>query len=989
MRLKVASTLAAVVGLLSYGLAQETSQPAPSAASATGDQTGGEELEHITVTGYIVPRVGDGPQPVISYDQNDINKSGLQTFADFLQNLPAAVGNFNPTVTTGFGFSPGSASIALKGLLPFDTLVLVDGLRWPQSALPQFGTPGSISFVDINQIPVAAIDRIDVLDDGGSAIYGSDAVAGVVNIILLDQYNGADLFNYYGISQRGDYETYHGSLKAGFTQELGKWGKLKVAGVFDYYNQGPIMAEDRAYSRLDEGHWSSNYPNKTTVSTNFGVFADSAGNTYQVNPGTREPITPASFTINSPMFVPDYNLKWHQIVPRETRIGGYAKITWELTDYLKFYDSFTAMRQEELSSFENQGYYGPSGRNNNGGIIVPPNGTVPGTNPFNPFPTSLIGFTNALSEFGPLVADTTITTYRNVVGMVLQLPHNWTINTSFTYGESDGTYVQRNMFLVSGLNAALGGTLPSRPGLFFDPFTDQTLHNGPNKAFYGAKGLTADIWLDNRTELASLDLTAGGTVVDLPSGPLAAAIGLEYRSETYIQSTDANSHGGNVAAFQNPIGELEHGRRYIKRIFGELDVPVFGDKWSFPGMRLLDATLSYTWDDYSDFGEAQKPKIALRYKPFNDLTIRASYSEGFVAPSLPQLFAAPVLSEAFFHDPLTNTNSTVILITKGNPLIKPETSYGYFLGVQWTPGSADREHSWWGWANGFAAYFNWFQINQHNVFATLSAADVAALGNKAPPGNGVIRNGPRVNGIPTVSAVVNSIANVGNSRPDGFEVGFTYKTKEFNWGKLDFDFSLSDIYHLTTLSIRPEPPIGKLRFQVLDRTDAANFVPDVKILASIFYSKTLFGTDQFRTGITLHWLDSEADFNNSAHGTDPNYISGVANAKYVHLIGNWTTLDWQISYTFGPAASVTLETPKPGYDKDGKRIVGEKAISPRKEGSGRGLRAWLDNTTFTVGINNIWDARPPLAVFNIEANFDNANANDIQRYFYVSVEKKF
>jgi len=574
--------------------------------------------------------------------------------------------------------------------------------------------------------------------------------------------------------------------------------------------------------------------------------------------------------------------------------------------------------------------------------------------------------------------------------MVLQLPHNWTINTSFTYGESDATYVQRNMFLVSGLNAALGGTLPSRPGLFFDPFTDQTLRNGPNKAFYGAKGLTADIWLDNRTELASLDLTAGGTVVDLPSGPLAAAIGLEYRSETYIQSSDANSHGGNVAAFQNSIGELEHGRRYLKRIFGELDVPVFGDKWSFPGMRLLDATLSYTCDDYSDFGEAQKPKIALRYKPFNDLTIRASYSEGFVAPTLPQLFTAPVLQEAFFNDPLTNTSSTVIEITKGNPLIKPETSYGYFLSLQWTPGSADPEHSWWGWANGFTAYFNWFQIDQHNLIATLSLVDLAALGNNAPPGNGVIRNGPPVNGIPTVTAVVNSFANVGNSRQDGFEVGFTYKTKEYDWGKLDFDFSLSDIYHLTTLSHRGQTPTGKLRFQVLDRTDSALFVPDVKILASIFYSKTLFGTDTFRTGITLHWLDSEDDFNTNSNGTDPRFHSDIPGTQFVHQIGTWTTVDWQISYMFGPAAAaVTPEMPKPGYDKEGKRIVGEQAISPRKEGSSWSWRRLLDNTTFSFGINNIGDTHAPFSSDNNSANYDYSNANAIGRYFWLSVEKKF
>ncbi len=108
---------------------------------------------------------------------------GYQTTTDILQSLPGATGNWNPGVTTGFGFSPGSASIALKGLPPYDTLTLVDGLRYPLSPFPQESTAGAFSFVDINNIPSTAVDRIDILNDGGSATYGSDAVAGVVNII--------------------------------------------------------------------------------------------------------------------------------------------------------------------------------------------------------------------------------------------------------------------------------------------------------------------------------------------------------------------------------------------------------------------------------------------------------------------------------------------------------------------------------------------------------------------------------------------------------------------------------------------------------------------------------------------------------------------------------------------------------------------------------------------------------------------------------------
>jgi iron complex outermembrane receptor protein len=966
MRFKLLFAISALTSLIGTGIAQQT----------TG-QTGGGELERITVTGYIIPRIGEGPQPVISYDKDYISKTGQQTVTDVLQNLPAATGNFNPNVTTGFGFSPGSASIGLKGLPPSDTLILVDGQRFPVSALPQQSTAGAISFVDINQIPVAAIDRLDFLNDGGSATYGSDAVAGVVNIILKDEYNGADLLYYYGISQRGDFEVHHTSLTGGFTKDLGKWGKLKVIGAFDYYEQSPISFEDRVFNRLDESHFSSRYPNHPNFISSLGQFTDAAGNTYQVLPGSRQPITAANFGVNTG-FLPDFNPIWQQIVPRETRYGGYAKITWEPTNWLKLYDSFIAQYQAETSSYPNQGTYAPSPLNNHGGIVVPAN------NPFNPFGTALTDQGQSFAEFGPLRAETEITTFRNVVGVIAQLPHNWYIDTSFVYGESDATYKQLNMPLVAGLNAALAGTLPGHIGQFFDPFTDQLLHNGPNKAFYNDHRVVDTIFLDNRTEVASYNIHAGGTVWDLPSGPLSVAAGFEYRSEAFIQGDDPNSRGGNVAAFQNPVGQLTQGRRYLKSVFGEVDVPILGDKWSVPGMRLLDGVFSYRYDDYSDFGESTKPKFALRYKPFNDLTIRATYSEGFVAPSLPQLFGSPLPAETVVNDPVTGaTGITVLNITRGNPNVKPQTSYGYFLSATWNPGSADPEHSWWGWANGFSFYTDWFEINLHNLIGVLTPQEVVNLGGGAPAGNFVTRNATG-----QIQTINNTYTNLGKERVDGFDVGFTYKTKEYSWGKLDLDFNLTDIYHLTTLSIRGQTPAGKLRFQVLDRTDMALFVPDVKLLGSIFYSKTLFGTDTFRTGITVHWLDSEADFNNNAHGTDPQFTSDFK-GQYVHEIGNWTTFDWQISYMFGPPAAVTPEMPKPGYDKEGKRIVGEQAISPRKEGSSWGWRSLLDNTTFTFGINNIFDSNAPLAVDNVQGNYDNANANVIGRYFWLSVEKKF
>jgi iron complex outermembrane recepter protein len=140
---------------------------AANAASAvnpnqSAEPTGGGPLPSVVVTGYLIPRIGVGPQPVTTYDQSYIQKTGYQNVTDVLQSLPIATGNFNPGVTTGFGFAPAAASIALKDLGPNNTLVLVDGLRMPSFPFPQVGFAGPINFVDINSIPLAAIDRIEI-----------------------------------------------------------------------------------------------------------------------------------------------------------------------------------------------------------------------------------------------------------------------------------------------------------------------------------------------------------------------------------------------------------------------------------------------------------------------------------------------------------------------------------------------------------------------------------------------------------------------------------------------------------------------------------------------------------------------------------------------------------------------------------------------------------------------------------------------------------
>jgi iron complex outermembrane receptor protein len=210
----------------------------PIGYSALGQQAAvlpaeqGGQLQQITVTGYVIPHVGDGTQPVTTLDRDFIEKRGDQTVSDVILRLPENVGSFSPLVNAGASFSPGGSGVSLQGLGPTSTLVLIDGHRQTAFLFPQ---NGFIPFVDINTIPLAAVDRIEVLKDGASAVYGSDAIAGVINVILKDEYSGADIWTYYGISQRGDDETFHQQATFGISQKLNDIlllpGREKVLGA--------------------------------------------------------------------------------------------------------------------------------------------------------------------------------------------------------------------------------------------------------------------------------------------------------------------------------------------------------------------------------------------------------------------------------------------------------------------------------------------------------------------------------------------------------------------------------------------------------------------------------------------------------------------------------------------------------------------------------------------------------------------------------------
>ena len=927
------------------------------------------ELQPVTVTGYITPRVGDGPQPVLTLDQEFMQKQGDQTIADVLLRLPENLNSFTPQYNAGENYSAGASDANLRGLGAASTLVLVDGQRQTPFPFPQNQT---ISFVDLNSIPLAAVDRIEILKDGASATYGSDAIAGVVNIILKDSYQGADLKFYYGISQRGDFEQYHASLVAGISEQLGKSSRFNIVATFDYYEQGPINLSDRGYATQLNHSLYGAYLNWQSPTYSNPVFVDTRGNTYTVKPGTTGPaITRNDFSYPAPVALPSSNaiVSDFQLEPREERLGTYVKLNYQPDDFLKFYEEFSYQWNQESSQI------------NPYGAIASDNLIVPAANPFNPFGIPLTVARARLDEFGPLKTYTTIDTVRTLTGATLLLPQNWAVDVSFLYSESDATGREIDNANKSRLQEALNGTLPGFAGQFYDPFPDQSVTANPNGKMVDA--IRATVQRDALSSVLAWGIKAGGELIELPGGEVTLGLGLEYRSERYTSSWDPNSASGNI--IHMPPQGPANGSDNIRSVYAEIAVPILGGHWSWPGARALELDLQERYDDYSHFESVAKPKFLLRYKPFDDLTFRLTYSEGYRAPSLSQLFSGTLYSFASIFDkknPQLGAEYYPLRLS-GNPNLKPETAYSYYAGAVWSPASKGPKQSWWGWANGFSAYIDWFQILMHNEIAALDPQQIVDNEEHLP--GLVVR---QVNG--QIEYINDPFLNLGAVLVDGIDFGATYSSPEYPWGKIELEVACSYQYNFAVQDIKSTsanvPGFGSVRIQptgVYPEDDSYG-LPDFKMVASLFYSKELFGIDRFRAGLSLNYIDSEHDSLDNFKGTNPNAL--VEPNGTVHRVGSWTTLDLQVSYSFGRSDEF-VTAPPAGYSSDGKRLLGEQAILPRPAGRTSAWRTRLEGATVTFGINNLEDSKPPFS--DTMFGYDETTASPIGRYFYVELEKKF
>jgi iron complex outermembrane receptor protein len=666
----------------------------PTSTSAEAPSTTPTQVQEVVVTGSLFRRTNtETPSPVTLLTADQIAKQGIVTISDAIRSVSADNSGTIPNAF-GDGFAAGASAVALRGLTAADTLVLIDGLRTADYPIADDGVR---NFVDLNTIPIGAVDRVEVLKDGASSIYGSDAVAGVVNIIMKQSFQGFQADASYGDSQ-------HGGGKEVRANALMGHGDLAMDGWnayidIEYQNDGKIGAGERGFpfNTNDLSSIGGNNLIGGQPGLNSGSVYGSVAPGVLTTPGNllsgvatgptqvlrasgcgvagKASVDAAGNAYCAQNFENEYDDQ-----PAEERWGIYGRFTKQLgADNQAFVNVYYYENKTNVNLPVQQIQTGVPINTN--GIALPPLLSNGALNPNNPFAASgqyaLLNY-----AFGDIPFENTLDNHviRGTAGMKGEV-------LGFTY-EADVTIAH------SSVNTVTNGYI-NYDQLISDINTGAySFINPASNSTAVLNALSPTLAKVSTSDLDTFDIHLSRNLFQLPGGPVALAVGGQFRYEA-ISDPDLNSinaDGTPTAGTTLGLGvENALGHRNVGAVFFELDAPV---------IKPLDVNLSGRYDHYSDFGGNFSPKIGIKYTPFRQLALRATYSQGFRAPSFAQNGTSA--SEGFItYNPSTagapasfiNAHNndgyvqqySLAEYTVGNTAIQPETSESFTAGFVYEP----------------------------------------------------------------------------------------------------------------------------------------------------------------------------------------------------------------------------------------------------------------------------------------------------------------
>jgi iron complex outermembrane receptor protein len=654
-------------------LAQTSSSEAPATASGSGGSPDSGNVSEVVVTGTLIRGVAPTGSNLVSVTPKDIQASGATSVEEVMETLPELSNfgqSFQPAVP---GAQSGAFNVSIRNL---ETLVLIDGHRVPAS--------GTLSTQpDPNSIPAIALQRVEVVPDGTSALYGSDAVGGVVNFITKQNFDGVETDVRYGVAD--EYSAWDVSVLGGKT-----WSGGSALIAYEYTANTPLNGLQRpGYSVTDLAPYGG-IDNRSNGCAQPNVTAGGVNYAY---PG---------------------------LLPNTTNLCEEQRIASLLYGNQRN-SVFANVHQDINSNIDVWAQANYSYHTSSGNVEpLPIDVTIPNTNPyFQP-----IAGTNATSETvnvgGQSILGTnyfTDYTKNRVVevtaGTDVKLPSDWGLKAFVNYGNTYTQGTEAFSLNDTALDAAAAGTTTSTA---LDPFGSAT-----SPSVVQAIGNWDYITATTQT-LAQGQVVADGPLFSLPGGVVKLAVGAEVREEGF-SSNFVNGPAGS------PLAASVSANRVVLSTFGELLVPLVGDENAVPLVRGLNLSAAGRYDHYSDFGSTANPKIGVDWTLVDGVKLRGSWGTSFHAPDLSDLHAIdgkfvtlgyPVSSIFFGQDPVNPGGYNAYVVAGGNPNLKPETAQTYSVGADFEPKAVP----------GFKFSVTYYNVNEQNLI-TIPPLSNAIFSNPA------------------------------------------------------------------------------------------------------------------------------------------------------------------------------------------------------------------------------------------------------------------
>ena len=636
-------------------------------AAPTGSQSP-QQLQRVEITGSAIKRTdAEGPVPVEIISRREIAKTGATSVNELMRSIATFDIFDQGEVSSNSPSGSGTANFAMRGLSSTNTLVLLNGRRLPVNAL--YDSTGAGAAFDVNLIPVSAIERIEILKDGGSAIYGADAVAGVVNIITRNDYRGFEATVGYGDSSRHDGTEKRATLTGGFGDLA--TDRFNVFGAIDVFKRDPILRRDRDLTRSVDGRRLGGTDGRSSFAPTGNVVDPETGGLVGI---TYRPCPPGALDANN-ICRYDFNESILTSYNGADRVSGLAIATYELTPDIRLFGEITASRTKDVFESHPAPDY----------FLMPI--IDPAMAPYDAGDGSVY-VAGRFLQAGPRTTHRTSRLLNTVVGIEgTSFGLDWKANVGRGVSRvtnRDSNYLDAELFGEAALSGAIDPTVTTNDPAVVNALKVQPLREGKATETF-------------------VNLQVGGDAFRLPAGPLRYAVGLSWWKDTLQDTPDALTQAGGV--FGSIQQAAVDASRSAKAAFVELQVPVLSN---------LEAQIAARYDKYPNYSQTS-PKAALKYQPIPQVALRASYTQSFKAPVLKQLYGA--LEEgagtttdpdscALLGVPLQPDGSCLVniyLVNGSNPDLKPEKGRTWNVGLVFEPGPY------------FTGSIDWWQIRKRDA----------------------------------------------------------------------------------------------------------------------------------------------------------------------------------------------------------------------------------------------------------------------------------